>query len=39
MRRADADDTDLILIEHIKEEGIGRAVADRLRRASIPLNA
>jgi L-threonylcarbamoyladenylate synthase len=39
MRRADADDTDLILIEHIKEEGIGRAVADRLRRASISLNA
>lgn len=39
MRRADADDTDLILIEHIKEEGIGRAVADRVRRASIPLNA
>lgn len=39
MRRADADDTNLILIEHIKEEGIGRAVADRLRRASISLNA
>jgi L-threonylcarbamoyladenylate synthase len=39
MRRADADDTDLILIEHIKEEGIGRAVADRIRRASRPLNA
>ncbi len=39
MRRADADDTDLILIEHIKEEGIGRAVADRIRRASIPCNA
>ena len=33
MRKADADDTEVILIEKVKEEGIGRAVADRLRRA------
>lgn len=33
MRKADADENDIILIEKVKEEGIGRAVADRLRRA------
>lgn len=34
MRAADQDSTDAILIEPIREEGIGRAVADRLRRAA-----
>ncbi|MGB0850348.1 MAG: L-threonylcarbamoyladenylate synthase [Bacteroidia bacterium] len=34
MRAADKDDTELILVEKVREEGIGRAVADRLRRAA-----
>ena len=34
MRQADADENEIILIEKVREEGIGRAVADRLKRAS-----
>lgn len=34
MRTADKDDTELILVEKVREEGIGRAVADRLKRAA-----
>ena len=34
MRKADQDQTDCILVEMIKQEGIGRAIADRLNRAS-----
>jgi len=34
MRKADDSDADLILVEKIKQEGIGRAIADRLERAA-----
>jgi len=34
MRRADIDSSDYILIEPIKEIGIGRAIADRIARAA-----
>ncbi|MFT6745651.1 MAG: L-threonylcarbamoyladenylate synthase, partial [Bacteroidia bacterium] len=34
MRRADNDSSDCILIEPIKETGIGRAIADRIVRAA-----
>ena len=34
MRRADNDNSDYILIEPIKEIGIGRAIADRIARAA-----
>ena len=34
MREADKSDVDVILIEHVKQEGIGRAIADRLNRAA-----
>lgn len=34
MRRADNDNSDCILIEPIKEIGIGRAIADRIARAA-----
>jgi L-threonylcarbamoyladenylate synthase len=34
MRRADNDSSDYILIEPIKEIGIGRAIADRIARAA-----
>ncbi|MBT8326564.1 MAG: threonylcarbamoyl-AMP synthase [Bacteroidia bacterium] len=35
MNRADEDDSDVILVEEAKNTGIGRAINDRLRRASI----
>lgn len=35
MREADEDDSEAILVEPIQEVGIGRAVADRLKRASV----
>jgi len=35
LREADASDTDLILTHLCEEKGIGRAVNDRLRRASV----
>jgi hypothetical protein len=38
MRIADGDDSQCILVERIKEEGIGRAIADRLKRASTSLS-
>jgi L-threonylcarbamoyladenylate synthase len=34
MNRADEDDSDLILVERVKNEGIGKAINDRLERAS-----
>lgn len=34
MREADKTDSDVILIESVKLEGIGRAIADRLERAA-----
>ncbi|PCJ67128.1 MAG: threonylcarbamoyl-AMP synthase [Bacteroidetes bacterium] len=34
MRIADQDDSDCIIVEHIKQEGIGRAIADRLNRSA-----
>lgn len=37
MRKADNTTADCIVIEQIKTQGIGRAIADRLHRASTPL--
>ncbi len=37
MNKADEDNSEIILVERIKEEGIGKAIADRLRRASTEL--
>ena len=34
LRRLDAQGLDLILAEPVPEEGLGRAIADRLRRAA-----
>lgn len=36
MRRADQAGADLILAERVPDEGLGRAINDRLRRASVP---
>lgn len=36
MRRLDAAEADLILAERVPEEGLGRAINDRLRRAGTP---
>lgn len=35
MRRLDASDCDLLLAGHFPEEGLGRAINDRLRRAAV----
>jgi L-threonylcarbamoyladenylate synthase len=35
MRLADSDETDLIIAQQLPETGLGRAVNDRLRRASV----
>jgi L-threonylcarbamoyladenylate synthase len=37
IREADKMDIDLIIAEPVPEEGLGRAINDRLRRASKPL--